>query len=236
VPGIVAEGVTKRFGEVVALGGIDVTVPAGSAVALLGANGAGKSTLMRIIAGVVLPDSGRVTVSDHDVVREPGATKWAIGLVLSDERSWYWRISGRRNLEFFAALRRLSPDAAAARAAVLIDSVGLSEAADRPFGGYSAGMRARLSLARALLDDPAVLLLDEPTRSLDPVAAADFRRRIGTMTETHGTAVLFATHDLHEAADLATEVVVLHKGQVIARPARGTTPAELEQILLKAAQ
>jgi ABC-2 type transport system ATP-binding protein len=235
VPGIVAEGVAKRFGAVEALAGVDVTVPPGSAVALLGANGAGKSTLMRIIAGVVLPDAGRVTVTDHDVAAEPGLTKRAIGLVLSDERSWYWRISGRRNLEFFAALRKVRPTEAAARAARLIDSVGLTEAADRPFGGYSAGMRARLSLARALLDEPAVLLLDEPTRSLDPVAAAEFRRRILDLTAEHGTAVLFATHDLHEAAALASEVVVLHRGLVIARLPRGASAPELEQILLEAA-
>lgn len=234
MPGIVAEGVQKRFGDVVALAGIDVTVPPGAAVALLGANGAGKSTLMRIVAGVVIPDAGQVTVDDHDVVATPQQTKRVIGLVLSDERSWYWRISGRRNLEFFAALRQVRPAEAAAKAAVLIDSVGLAEAADRPFGGYSAGMRARLSLARALLDEPAVLLLDEPTRSLDPVAAADFRRRIVELTATSRTAVLFATHDLHEAAALASEVVVLHRGSVIARLPRGATAPELEQILVEA--
>jgi ABC-2 type transport system ATP-binding protein len=236
VPGIVVDGVTKRFGDVLALDAVTLDVPPGSAVALLGANGAGKSTLMRVIAGVVLPDAGRVTVADHDVASSPRQTKQSIGLVLSDERSWYWRLSGQRNLEFFAALRAVRPAAATKRAAELIESVGLGDAADRPFGGYSAGMRARLSLARALIDEPWVLLLDEPTRSLDPVAAADFRRRIVDLTKRLGTSVLFATHDLHEAAALASEVVVLHKGVVVARRPRGTSAAELEELLLEAAR
>ena len=234
MPGIVVQGVTKRFGDLVALDSVDVVVPPGGAVALLGANGAGKSTLMRIIAGVVLPEAGRVTVDGHDTAASPRQAKTAIGLVLSDERSWYWRLSGQRNLEFFAALRFLRPAEATAKARELIESVGLADAADRPFGGYSAGMRARLSLARALLDQPTVLLLDEPTRSLDPVAAADFRRRIIDLTSRLGTAVLFATHDLHEATALASEVVVLHKGVVIARRPQGTTAVDLEQLLVEA--
>ncbi len=234
MPGIVVEGVVKRFGEVSALAGVDLAVAPGEAVALLGANGAGKSTLMRIIGGVVLPDAGRASVADHDVVTDPGDAKRSIGLVLSDERSWYWRITGRQNLEFFAALSGTRPAAAAARSDVLLTETGLAHAADRPFGGYSAGMRARLSLARALLDEPAVLLLDEPTRSLDPVAAAEFRERINGLTATRDTAVLFATHDLHEAAALASNVVVLHLGEVIARRARGTTAEELERLLLDA--
>ena len=177
-PAIHARGLTKRFGPVTALDGVDLDVGGGEVVALLGANGAGKSTLLRILSTTVLPDEGVAWVAGNDVVAEPLAARRALGVALGDERSWYWRLSGRQNLEFFAVLYGIRRKEARRRVQELLGEVGLNHAADRRFDGYSAGMRARLSLARALVASPPVILLDELTRSLDPVAVSDFRTQV----------------------------------------------------------
>jgi ABC-2 type transport system ATP-binding protein len=230
--GIDVRGAAKRFGSVQALAGIDLAVAPGEIVALLGPNGAGKSTLMRILATTVLPDGGTVRVAGYDAVTQASAVRGSIGLTLGDERSWYWRLSGRHNLEFFAALYGLRRRDARARVEELLAQVDLSAAADRRFDGYSSGMRMRLSLARALLPQPRVLLLDEPTRSLDPVAAAAFRAHVVALGQAWQMAVLYTTHDLHEAAAIAHRVVVLARGQVAAELPAGTEPAALEQVLI----
>jgi ABC-2 type transport system ATP-binding protein len=134
-----------------------------------------------------------------------------------DERSWYWRLTGRQNLEFFAVVYGYRRPAAARRSVELMDLVGLAGAADRRFDGYSTGMRARLSLARALLPDPPVVVLDEPTRALDPAAAADFREVVIRLARDEHRAVLLTTHDLHEAASVADKVVILADGTVATR-------------------
>jgi ABC-type multidrug transport system ATPase subunit len=230
--GIHVRGLRKRFAGVQALDGIDLDVEPGQVVALLGPNGAGKSTLIRILGTAVLPDEGQATIAGHDVVADSRAARRSCGLMLSDERSWYWRLSGRQNLQFFAALYGYRRDHARTRAAELLDQFGLTDAADRPFGSYSAGMRARLSLGRSLLPDPAVLLLDEPARNLDPVASARFREAVRRLAADRGVAVLFATHDLHEAADLASRVVALDGGRVSFTRQAGTPAAELEAAML----
>jgi ABC-2 type transport system ATP-binding protein len=231
--GVRVAGLEKRFGGHVALRGIDLEVPWGGIVALLGPNGAGKSTLLRILGTTVLPDRGRAEVAGHDVVSDPGAARRCLGLVLGEERSWYWRLSGRDNLQFFAALQGMPRAAARARAAELLDDIDLTDAADRRFDRYSSGMRARLSLARALLCEPPVLLFDEPTRTLDPVAASAFRQEVRRQAEA-GRAVLFATHDLHEAAAVASRVVVMVGGSVVATAEYPTDAASLEHMLVTA--
>ena len=232
--GVLVRGLTKRFRAVHALAGIDLDVERGEIVALLGPNGAGKSTLMRILATTVLPDGGSARVGGYDVVTQSLAARRSFGLALGDERSWYWRLNGRQNLEFFAALYGLSRREAHGRVAELLAEVGLEDAADRRFDGYSTGMRMRLSLARAILPAPPVLLLDEPTRSLDPVAAVAFRQRIAGLGRARNMAILYTTHDLHEASAIASRVVVLAAGRVAARLPGGTAPAALEQALLDA--
>jgi ABC-2 type transport system ATP-binding protein len=234
VDGIRVRGVSKRYGQVCALSDVDLEVGRGEIVALLGENGAGKSTLIRILATTVLPDSGSATLVGNDVITEPAMARAALGLMLGNERSWYWRLSGRRNLEFFAALYGLRRRAARPRAAELLALVGLDDSADRPVSDYSSGMRARLSFARALLREPPVVLLDEPSQSLDPVAAARFRDLIVSAARTRDTAVLLATHNLQEAAAVATHVVVLASGRV-AHTLSGSSAADLESALLGAA-
>ena len=201
---------------------------------LLGPNGSGKSTLLRILGTTVIADAGAIRVAGHDVLREPGAVRRSIGFLLADERSWYWRLTGRHNLEFFAALYGLSGKELKSRVTQLLGEVGLVDAADRPFGTYSSGMRLRLSLARALLPSPPVLLLDEPTRSLDPLATRHFTDLIRDLSVQRQTAILMATHDLHEAAAIASRVFILLEGEL-----RGVSDApfesnELEQMLVTA--
>jgi ABC-2 type transport system ATP-binding protein len=237
VDGIRVREIRKRFRNVQALDGVSLDVGPGEVVALLGPNGAGKSTLIRILGTTVLPDSGSATVGGHDVVRDPVAARRSLGLMIGDERSHYWRISGRRNLAFFAALVGIPRHQATARATQLLDAVGLTDVADRPVLGYSSGMRSRLSLARALLADPALLLLDEPTRNLDPLAAARFRETAMQLAGERRTGILFATHDLHEAVAISTRILVLAAGRIVLEePARGLDPGRLESAFLDAVE
>lgn len=231
---IAVSGLFKSFRRVDALRGIDLEVSLGETVVLLGPNGAGKSTLLRILGTTVLPDRGTAVVAGHDVNREPASVRRSVGLMLGDERSWYWRITGRKNLEFFAVLHGLARRAAALRTQELLEELGLTDAADRRFDGYSSGMRARLSLARALISEPPVLLLDEPTRNLDPAATADFHETLAELAHRRKTSILLATHDLHEAAEVADRTLALVAGKVAFFKDRGASPRELEQELVAA--
>jgi ABC-2 type transport system ATP-binding protein len=237
VDGIEVREIRKRFRNIQALDGVSLHVEPGEVVALLGPNGAGKSTLIRILGTTVLPDSGTATVGGHDVVRDAVAARRSMGLMIADERSHYWRISGRRNLAFFATLVGLPRHEAATRSERLLEAVGLTDAADRPVLGYSSGMRARLSLARALLADPPLLLLDEPTRNLDPLAASRFRESTSLLVAERRTGILFATHDLHEAVAISTRILVLSAGRtVLEEPALGLDAVRLESAFLDAVQ
>jgi ABC-2 type transport system ATP-binding protein len=231
---ISARDVTKRFGEVNALDSVSFDIATGQVVALLGANGAGKTTLLRILGTTVICDSGEAIVAGHSVTTAPAAVRRSIGFLLADERSWYWRLTGRHNLEFFAALYGLPRKEGRRRVERLLDEVGLLDAADRSFGGYSSGMKLRLSLARALLPEPPVMLLDEPTRSLDPVATKHFRDLMLQISRERGTAVLLATHDLHEAAAVGSRVLILSRGRLADASEGWTDTAELEDMLLSA--
>jgi ABC-2 type transport system ATP-binding protein len=232
--GIRMEGVTKRFGPVEALAGVDLEVSAGQVVALLGANGAGKSTLVRIVATTVIPDSGTVEVAGCDAVAHPADARARTGVVLNEERSFYWRLSGRDNLEFFAAFHGLGRRAARARATEALEAVDLVAVAERRVDRYSSGMRARLGLARGLLGRPSVLVLDEPTRSLDPTASIAMRRLVCELASARHAAVLFVTHDLHEAAEVASAVVIMVRGRIGARVEGQTDAATLEQLFVAA--
>jgi ABC-2 type transport system ATP-binding protein len=232
VSGIEARGVVKRFGGLTALDGVDLTVGEGEIVALLGPNGAGKSTLLRILATALLPDDGTCHVAGHDVAIEDAAVRRVIGFVSGDERSWYWRISGRQNLEFFAVLHGVARRHAGEHASRMLTAVGLDDVADRRVDRYSSGMRARLAVARALLPKPRVVLMDEPFRNLDPAAAAGARDLVRELASADHAAVLLATHDLHEASTLASRVVILARGRVAARVDGGADAAQLESTFL----
>jgi ABC-2 type transport system ATP-binding protein len=217
-----------RGAVVRALDGVALDVGAGEIVALCGPNGAGKSTLLRILAGLVLPTSGVVTVCGADARLGNVAQRQRVSYVVGDERSFSWRLSGRQNLEFFAALHGQERRAGRARVARLIDLVGMADCADRPFREYSTGMRQRFVLARGLLSDPQVLLLDEPTRGLDPAASASLRAFIrDEVVKAHGRTCLCATHDLGLVRALCDRVCVIDAGRVTAMAA----PAETARLL-----
>jgi ABC-2 type transport system ATP-binding protein len=233
--GIQVRGLVKHFGRVIALDGLDLDVARGEIVALLGPNGAGKSTLLRILGTTVLPDAGTASVCGIDVVRSPKAACAKIGLMIGDERSFYWRVTGRRNLTFFAALHGMRPRHAEARAGTMLELVGLTAVADRPVRNYSSGMRARLSLARALLADPPLLLLDEPTQNLDPLAASSFRDTAVRLAGERDAAILIATHDLHEAVEISNRILVLSAGRrTLEAQTGGMDAARLESAFLDA--
>jgi ABC-2 type transport system ATP-binding protein len=216
----------RRPEDVVAVDSVTLQIRQGELFGLLGPNGAGKTTLIKLLCNLILPSEGRALVCGRDVVREAGAVKPLIGLVDCQERSFYWRLTGRQNLRFFAALYDLYGAAADGRIGELLDLVGLREHADRCFMDYSTGMRQRLALARGLLSMPRVLFMDEPTRSLDPVKAHELRVFIrGVLVEKLGCTVLLVTHDLEEAETLCDRVAIMDEGQIIACG----SPAEIEE-------
>ena len=214
----------RRPSRVPALRGVSLEVRRGEILGLLGPNGAGKTTLLKVLCGLVVPDEGRAEVLGIRA-GEPGLSR-VLGLVHGDERSFYWRLTARENLDFFARLHGLTGEARRRRVAALLERVDLARDADRRFGDFSSGMRQRLAIARALIADPPVLLMDEPTRSLDPVSAA--RQREWILAELHrgdGRTILLATHNLREAEQVCHRVAILAAGQVRAVG----TPAELRQ-------
>jgi len=204
----------RRAERIQALRGVDLHVQNGEIFGLLGPNGAGKTTLLKILSCLVLPDRGRAVVAGEDVVNE-GKVKPKIGLVHTDERSFYWRLSGRENLDFFSQLYDVPRKRSKARINELLERVDMVEPADRRFADYSSGMKQRLAIARALLHDPPILLMDEPTRSLDPASAMALRIFIrDELKARDGKTVLLATHNLREAETMCDRVAILVKGKV----------------------
>jgi ABC-2 type transport system ATP-binding protein len=200
-----------------ALANVDLEVNQGEFVGLLGPNGAGKTTLFKVLSTLVLPDTGRATVHGHDVVRNPASTRRLLAPVIADERSLHWRLSAAENLRLFAALHAVPRPDVDARARELLALVGLEATAAQLVGTFSSGMKQRLLIARALLARPRVLLLDEPTRSLDPISARALRAFLREeLVRRQGCTVLLATHSADEAFGLCDRVAVLDRGRVLA--------------------
>ena len=198
-----------------ALRGVDLDVAEGEVHGLLGPNGAGKTTLCRILSTVLLPSSGSVRVFGYDVTRHTAAVRPRIGVVFGGERGLYPRLTGRQNLHFWAALYGLAPHRGREVSERLLERVGLSQRADERVECYSRGMRQRLHLARGLVGNPALLLLDEPTAGMDPVAALRFRALVAELRD-EGRALLLATHNLAEAEQLCDRVTVIDRGRALA--------------------
>ena len=196
----------------------DVTfdVKRGELFGLLGANGAGKSTILRLLSGLVLPDCGTIVVDGVDAVAEPLRMRRHIGLCTGEERSFYFRLSARANLEYFGSLAGLRRAELRSRIEEVARAVDLHDDLDRRFDEFSAGMRQRLAVARSLLSDPEVLLLDEPTRAVDPVHANALRRFIrDELVVRRGKTVILATNLLEEAWELCDRIAVLRAGRVV---------------------
>ena len=212
---IIAEGLVKKYGRLVALDGLDLAVPEGTVTALLGPNGAGKTTTVRVLTTLLIPDAGRATVAGIDVLREPQRLRAHIGAsgqyAAVDEY-----LTGFENLEMVGRLYHLGVQRSKQRARELLDRFRLSDAADRPVKGYSGGMRRRLDLAGALVANPPVLFLDEPTTGLDPRARLDLWDVIEELV-AGGTTLLLTTQYMEEADRLADAIAVIDHGTVIAR-------------------
>ena len=210
-----ARGLVKRYGEITALAGLDLDVPGGTVLGLLGPNGAGKTTAVSILTTLVRPDSGTATVAGVDVMSDPRGVRARIGLsgqyAAVDEH-----LTATENLEMIGCLYGMSRREARRRGLELLEQFRLMEAADRPLKTFSGGMRRRIDLAGALVADPPVLFLDEPTTGLDPRSRGELwdaiRERVGS-----GTTVLLTTQYLEEADQLADEILVIDHGRAIAQ-------------------
>ncbi len=202
-------------GAVTALRDVTLTIERGAFFGLFGPNGAGKSTFIRILSTLIIPTGGQVSVMGCDVVREAEKVRANIGLVSANESSFYGRLSGRQNLEFFAALQNIAPAQARRRAAELLEMFDLAHAADSYFQSYSTGMRQRMNVARALVHDPPVLFLDEPTKGMDLVTAEKVRALLRReIVERQGKTVLLTTHDLDEMETMCDRVAILEHGSI----------------------
>jgi ABC-2 type transport system ATP-binding protein len=191
-------------------------VDAGEIVCLLGRNGAGKTTLLKIISGIVAPDSGSIWINGRNASANTDVFS-SVGLVAGDERGFYWRLSGYENLRFFAYLWGLSGRTARSRIGEVLDVVGLADRGRDEVRTYSSGMKQRLAIARALLSDPPILLVDELARSLDYPSALDLARFIRELVVSlPGRAAVIATHQVWVAREVASRVVVLDDGEIVA--------------------
>ena len=221
-PVLIAEGLTRRFGEVVAVDGLNLEVRAGEVFGFLGHNGAGKTTTVRLLNGVLLPDAGRARVLGLDPVADGPALRRRTG-VLTETPSLDERLTGRENLTIYADLYGVPQAEVAGRVEYLLETFELADRADEKVGGYSKGMKQRLALARALLHQPEILFLDEPTAGLDPVAARRVHELITRLSREEQRTVFLCTHNLVEAQNLCDRVAVLEQGRLVALG----TPAEL---------
>ncbi|MEM4408289.1 MAG: ABC transporter ATP-binding protein [Candidatus Caldarchaeum sp.] len=196
------------------LDSICLSIAKGEIFGLLGPNGAGKTTLLKILATLVLPTSGKVFVNGYDVVKEEEKVRQLIGLFTGRERSFYFRLSGQQNLEFFGAMQGLKRPILKKRIAEILARLGLDAHKDQMYMNYSTGMKRKLGLARALLADPPIYLLDEPTSSLDPTSVREIHQIIRELKSQNKT-ILLATHNMHEAEQLCDRIGILNAGQLL---------------------
>ena len=211
-----------------ALTAVDLSIPRHKVSCLLGPNGAGKTTLIKILASLITPDSGEILYDGIPRERWDRSIQGKIGLVTPNERSFYWRLTGRQNLMFFGSLYSLTGRALKARVEEALSETSMLDAADKPYRLYSTGMKQKLNIARALIGNPELYLLDEPASHLDPLAREDFWEFISsTLIGKRGATVFICTHDLAEARRLADQVIILDRGRVIEKG----TPSELHELM-----
>jgi ABC-2 type transport system ATP-binding protein len=211
---IETEDLSKKFDDFVAVDGVTLNVKAGHVLALLGPNGAGKTTTIRMLTSVLRPSRGWARIAGNDVVREPARVRAAVG-VLTEQHGLYGRMPGDDYLDFFAQIYGMDPVTRRKRSDQLLGQLGLSDDRHRPIAEYSKGMRQKLALARAMIHNPRVLLLDEPTSAMDPESARLVRNSISDLRSADRTIIL-CTHNLAEAEELADHIAIIRRGRIIA--------------------
>ena len=199
--------------EVVAVDQVSFTAKKGEVLALVGPNGAGKTTLIKMLCTLLWPTSGSVTINGYDLMREEEKVRTLIGFVSGEERSFFWRLTGRENLKFFVSLHGVTGSNADKKVDEVLDTVELSEAANNMFYSYSSGMKQKLAIARALLSKPWILLLDELTKSLDAVTSRNLWRRLRKMAKDTGLTIVFASHQLAEVEKVCDCILVMKQGK-----------------------
>lgn len=202
------------MGTTRALHEVSFSLAEGKVLVLLGPNGSGKTTTLKLISTSLLPDSGRVLVRGKDTQHDSNFVRQNVGFAIANERSFYPRLSARENLDFFAALNDIPRKMRKQRIEQLLDRVGLADEADTLAMNFSSGMYQRLGIARALLKSPSIVLLDEPTRSLDPASAGHFCKLVRELGDD-GAAILIASHNFQETAAVADSVLVLKQGKMM---------------------
>ena len=203
----------RRVPEAIAVQDVNLRIESGELFGLLGPNGAGKTTLVKMLCTLVLPTEGSATVAGFPLQRA-SEIRAAVGLMVSDDRSFYWRLSGRENLTFFAAMYRLHGTTARRRVDEVLQQVDMVAHAKQRFSDYSTGMKQRIALARCLLHRPQILFLDEPSRSLDPSATQGLHNLLRRLIIERSVTVFLITHDLTEAEKLCNRVAVMSNGQI----------------------
>ncbi|NUQ84835.1 MAG: ATP-binding cassette domain-containing protein [Anaerolineales bacterium] len=198
-----------------AVDGVDLQIQRGEIFGLLGPNGAGKSTTIRMLCTLLEPTSGTARVNGYDIMKQANEVRRSLGTVLAGERSIYWKLTGRENLEYFAALYHIPPAVAKKRVDELIERMALKDRANELVEKYSTGMRQRVAIAKTLLARPPILLLDEPTLGLDPQAARNLRELIAQLKQ-EGHTILLTTHYMEEADQLSDRIGIIDAGKVIA--------------------
>jgi ABC-2 type transport system ATP-binding protein len=209
---------SRKTFSVNAIDNLNLSIKKGELFGLLGPNGAGKTTLVKILCTLLPPDKGSATLNGYDVAKQQMKVKQSIGTLFSvGERGFFWRLSGYRNLEFFAAINNVPRSSRHQRIMEVLELVGLNDKADVFFQKYSGGMKRKLALARALLADPPILLLDEPTTGLDVTSSRNIRDFIkNDLSKKHGKTVLYTTHYIEEVSQMCDRVAIMNKGKIVA--------------------
>jgi ABC-2 type transport system ATP-binding protein len=218
----------KEKKTIVAVDNLNLKIPRGEIFGLLGPNGAGKTTTIKMLSSLLLPNSGSASVNGFDVVDSSEKVRGSIGVLMMGERSVYWKLTGFENLEYFSTLHYIPPDIWKKRIPALLDLVGLSDRQNDIVETYSSGMKQRLALARCLINDPPILMLDEPTIGLDPGAARSIRELMMEMKH-QGKTILLTTHYMEEADQLCDRVGIIHEGKIIALDTPSNLKSQLKE-------